>query len=458
MTPSAPGRTTAAGRDSNSRRLLGLMMGLFFAFGFCTVLVDTLIPRLKAIFSLSYTEVMLTQFCYFLAYFLISSPAGWLIGKIGYLRAVTVGLLVMVAGCALFTPAAHLASYPAFLGALFVLASGVTIVQVAANPLTANLGDQATSSARLTLAQAFNSVATMVGPLFGSAVLLAHGVAAIDPHLSGRDLTAARGDAAASLTLPYLGIAACLGVLALVCWMARRWHVAAAAATGGSFRHLLGNRRLMLGALSIFAYVGAEVSIGSAMINYLLQEQVLGPRLPAVGEFLGHVAGQMFGGIHPVSGAQAAADLVSVYWGGAMIGRFIGASVLQRVRPGLVLAVCAIVAALLAAISGLNTGAIAAVAILAVGLFNSIQFPAIFTLAIEGLGDDTPEGSGLLCLAIVGGAVVPLATGFAADNVGLSLALGVPFVCYLWVATYGMLTARSAGPARLARVTVGSHP
>src|SRR5580693_1462596 len=136
---------------------------------------------------------MLTQFSYFLAYFLISGPAGWLIGRIGYLRAVTVGLLVMVAGCALFTPAAHLASYPAFLGALFVLASGVTVVQVAANPLTANLGDPATSSARLTLAQAFNSVATMAGPLFGSAVLLAHGVAAIDPHLSGRDLDVARG-------------------------------------------------------------------------------------------------------------------------------------------------------------------------------------------------------------------------------------------------------------------------
>ena len=450
MQPTPPRPPAGTPAPAHARKLLGLMMSLFFAFGFCTVLVDTLIPRLKAIFSLSYTEVMLTQFCYFLAYFLVSGPAGWLIGRIGYLRAVTAGLLVMAMGCALFTPAAHLASYPAFLGALFVLASGVTVVQVAANPLTASLGDPAEAPARLTLAQAFNSVATMVGPLFGSALLLAHGVAAPDPRvISPAALVAARGQAAQPLTLPYLGIAAALAAIALVCWTARRWAPAGESAGGGSFSHLLRNRRLMLGAVSIFAYVGAEVSVGSTMINYLMQDQVLAHRLPGLGAWLGRAAGGLFGGVRGVTGPQAAADLVSLYWGGAMIGRFIGAAVLPRVRAGAAVAACALCAGALATVSGLSTGLLAAVAILAVGLFNSIQFPAIFSLAIEGLGEDTPEGSGLLCLAIVGGAIIPLATGFAADHLGLGRALGVPVLCYLWIAAYGLM-ARSPTPAAAA--------
>ena len=447
MPPQPPNPAIGPAAPAHARKLLGLMMSLFFAFGFCTVLVDTLIPRLKAIFSLSYAEVMLTQFSYFLAYFLISGPAGWLIGRIGYLRAVTAGLLVMAMGCALFTPAAHFASYPAFLGALFVLASGVTVVQVAANPLTASLGDPAEAPARLTLAQAFNSVATMVGPLFGSALLLAHGVPAPDPRvLSPTALAVARGEAAQPLTLPYLGIAAALAVVALVCWTARRWTGMGARAGGGSFGPLLRNRRLMLGALSIFAYVGAEVSIGSTLINYLMQDQVLSDRLPGLGAWLGRAFGGLFGGAHAVTGAQAAADLVSLYWGGAMIGRFIGAAVLPRIRAGTAVAASALCAGALATTSGLSTGLVAAVAILAVGLFNSIQFPSIFSLAIEGLGEDTPDGSGLLCLAIVGGAVIPLATGVAADQMGLAAALGVPVVCYLWIAAYGVM-ARSPAPA-----------
>jgi FHS family L-fucose permease-like MFS transporter len=442
MTPATPPPSgTAVAPSGHPRKLLALMTGLFFAFGFCTVLVDTLIPRLKAIFQLTYTEVMLTQFCYFVAYAVVSGPAGWLIGRIGYLRAVTVGLLVMTAGCALFTPAARLASYPAFLGALFVLASGVTVVQVAANPLTARLGDPDGAPSRLTLAQAFNSVATMVGPLFGSAFLLAHAVAVpSEGSLPPAALVAARAQAAQSLTPPYLAIAAGLGVLALVCWFARRWSPASVAQQGGSYRHLLGRRRLMLGALSIFAYVGAEVSIGSALINYLMQDQVIGGRLGGLGQVISHD----FGGGRPVSGAQAAADLVSLYWGGAMVGRFVGAAVLRRLPAGLVLAGCAAVAAALAVVSGVSGGLWAAIAILAVGLFNSIQFPTIFTLAIEGLGEDTPEGSGLLCVAIVGGALVPLATGYAADRLGLSFALVVPAVCYVWVAAYGLLCRRPA--------------
>jgi FHS family L-fucose permease-like MFS transporter len=440
--PFTPPPTTSTSASLHSRRLLPLMMGLFFSFGFCTVLVDTLIPRLKAIFSLSYTEVMLTQFCYFLAYFLISGPAGWLISKLGYLQATTLGLMVMVTGCALFTPAAQLGVYPAFLAALFVLASGVTIVQVAANPLTARLGDPAKASSRLTLAQAFNSVATMVGPLFGSAVLLANVAALPGPRgLAPEALRAARTHAAQSLTLPYLGIAACLCLVALVCWLCRRWAPAEEAGRrAGSYLRLTSNRRLMLGAVAIFAYVGAEVSIGSAMINFLLQGGVLGDRLPALGRWLT----VLFGGGHAIIGAQAAADLVSVYWGGAMLGRFAGAFGLRRFPPGMALAACAMAAAVLAVFAGLSAGLAAAVALLAVGLFNSIQFPTIFTLAIEGLGEDAPEGSGLLCLAIVGGAVIPLATGFVADHLGLGRALLVPALCYGWVAIYGVLTRRPA--------------
>ena len=421
------GAGTGTAGGAHQRRLIGLMMSLFFAFGFCTVLVDTLIPKLKAMFQLSYAEVMLTQFCFFLAYFIVSVPAGWLLTRIGYLRGVTVGLLVMALGCLLFTPAALLGTYPGFLLALFILASGVTTVQVAANPMTASLGDPARSHSRLTLAQAFNSVATMIGPIFGSALILRGGMATPDPAtLSVAALAAARRHEAHAVQAPFLGIAVALLALAGLCWAVRHWAPEAKAQPLRASLRLLRNPRLSLGAVSIFAYVGAEVSIGSAIANYLMSSHVLGAQ------------------------AQVAGSMVSIYWGLAMIGRFIGVGVLRRVRPGLVLSCCAIGAGSLAAISGLSAGIVAAATILAVGLFNSIMFPTIFTLAIEDLGEETPQGSGILCLAIVGGAVVPLATGFAADNVGLSLALFVPVACYAWVAAYGWMAAsglRRAEPA-----------
>jgi len=418
-----PGATTAVADDlaplQQRRRLLALMMGLFFAFGFCTVLVDTLIPKLKGMFQLSYTEVMLTQFCFFLAYFVVSGPAGWLIGKIGYLRAIVVGLLVMACGCALFTPAADIGSYPAFLGALFILASGVTTVQVAANPLTSLLGPPASASSRLTLAQAFNSVATMIGPQFGAALILAHSHALPDPKtLSTAALAGLRAHEAQSVQGPFLMIAAALILLALLCWSVRRW-TKPTVQTGGGFIHLLGNRRLVLGALSIFAYVGAEVSIGSAIANFLMMKHTLGLSM--------HDAG----------------SLISVYWGLAMVGRFAGSWLLGKLPAGRVLLGCAVGAGVLAVTAGTSSGLIAAIAVLSVGLFNSIQFPTIFTLAIEGLGEDTPGGSGLVCLAIVGGAIVPLATGFAADHLGLGLALLVPAACYAWIACYGLITSAS---------------
>ncbi|NGY03163.1 sugar MFS transporter [Solimonas terrae] len=413
----------APAAQSGQPRVLSLVFLMFFAWGFCTVLVDTLIPKLKAVFALSYVEVMLTQFCFFLAYFVISLPAGWLLGRLGYLRTIMTGLLIMAGGCMLFTPAAALGVYPAFLGALFILATGITIVQVAANPLAAMLGNPLRAHARLTLAQGFNSVGTMLAPLFGSALILAGGVALADPgSLSAVALSALRGHEAHVFQLPFTLVAVVLGALALLCWIVKRAPAPAAApASTEAYRRVLRHPRLSLGALSIFLYVGAEVSIGSAMVNFLMA----GSSLDA------HHAGK----------------LVSVYWGLAMLGRFIGARLLRHMPAAALLGSCAMIAALMVSGSTMFTGTTAAVMVLAIGLFNSVMFPNIFSLAIEGLGEQAASGSGVLCLAIVGGAIVPLIFGYVADHAGLVSAYFVPAVCYLWIAAYGLMLGK--GPLRL---------
>jgi FHS family L-fucose permease-like MFS transporter len=387
-------------------------------------LVDTIIPKLKATFALSYAEVMLTQFCFFGAYFLISLPAAWLHSRIGYLRGVAVGLLLMAFGCLLFTPAANAGVYPGFLLALFILASGVTIVQVAANPLATGAGEPQHAPSRLTLAQAFNSLATTIGPIFGASFILANGLVVPDASsLSAETLAMERIEQARVFQLPFLMIAVVLIVMAFLCWSVRHW-VRDTAPSPAKQGHagLLSNRRLMFGVVAIFLYVGAEVSIGSAMANYLM----LGSTLSAP--------------------AQTAGTLVSVYWGLAMVGRFIGAGVMRKANPALVLTLCACGAFIMTTTSGLSAGMVAAVTILAVGLFNSIMFPTIFALAVEGMGDRTPQASGIICLAIVGGAVVPLTTGVVADHAGLSLALLVPAACYIWIGFYGLFTARNRVP------------
>jgi FHS family L-fucose permease-like MFS transporter len=399
-------------------------MALFFAFGFCTVLVDSIIPKLKATFALSYAEVMLTQFCFFGAYLLVSLPAAWLHSRIGYLQGVAVGLLLMALGCLLFTPAADAGVYPGFLLALFILASGVTIVQVAANPLATGAGDPLNAPSRLTLAQAFNSLATTVGPIFGASFILAKDLAVPDAStLSAEALAAARREQAQIFQTPFLIIAAVLIVMAIMCWRVRHWvKETAPSLTSKGHTGLLSDRRLMFGAVSIFLYVGAEVSIGSSMTNYLM----LGSTLSAA--------------------AQTAGSLVSVYWGLAMVGRFMGAAVMRKANPALVLILCACGAFAMTTTSSLSMGTLAAVTILAVGLFNSIMFPTIFALAVQGMGERTPQASGIICLAIVGGAIVPLITGVVADHVGLSLALLVPAACYIWIAFYGIFTARNKIP------------
>jgi FHS family L-fucose permease-like MFS transporter len=400
-------------------KLLALMMSMFFAFGFCTVLVDTLIPKLKAMFALNYAEVMLTQFCFFGAYFVVSAPAGWLMTRIGYLRGMTLGLILMATGALIFVPAARMGIYPGFLAALFVLASGVTIVQVAANPLTASIGAPDQAPSRLTLAQAFNSLATMVGPIVGSALILSHVAVLPDAAHTAPDVLALlRQREAGVFQLPFVAIAAMLLGLAGLCWWARDWAPPVPASARGAYRRVLFNRRLMFGAIGIFAYVGAEVSIGSSIANYLMQPEVMG------------------------AAAQTAGRMVSIYWGLAMVGRFFGTAILRIARPGFVLAVCAACACMLAVGTAISAGTLGVVCVLAIGLFNSIMFPTIFTLSIETLGQDAAEASGVLCLAIVGGAVVPVLTGLAADHFGLGHALLVPALCYVWVGYFGFCCGR----------------
>lgn len=428
---------STAGRTPAMSGLTPFVIMLFFAWGLATVLVDTVVPRMKAQFSLNYVEAMLTQFAFFLAYFIMSIPAGGILTRVGYLRGIVCGLGVMALGCLLFLPASWLGVYPAFLLALFVMASGITILQVAANPLMSLLGPPETAPSRLSLAQAFNSLGTTFGPMVGSVLILS--------HKPGGDGTADAATPDGGVQLPFLVIAAGLVLLALLFWKLRHRETRRAVGEAAASFSLavLAHPRLALGAIGIFVYVGAEVSIGSAMVNYLTLD-----RTQAATETLG---GQITHFLHLHNAINTpegrAGSLLSLYWGGAMVGRFIGSAILRHLRAGLALAGCALAAALLVCLSMASSGDAAVVSILAVGLFNSIMFPTIFTLAIEGLGDETPHGAGVLCLAIVGGAVVPLLTGFVADSVGLVMAYWVPVICYALIGLYGSMVGLNLLPA-----------
>jgi FHS family L-fucose permease-like MFS transporter len=341
------------------------------------------------------------------------------------MRGIVVGLGVMAVGGLMFSPAAAMGVFPLFLVALFVLASGITMLQVAANPLMANIGGGGSSSWRLTLAQAFNALGTTVGPYVGAAVILSGSLTAPDPATTAPDVMAAfRTQEAHAVQLPFVGIAVVLLVMAAIFWFVRNWPGAPGVEPARAHHSTLGLLRahpgLALGCLSIFVYVGCEVTIGSFMTNYLMQP-----------DKLSLVAAQ-------------AGKLVSFYWGGAMVGRFIGSYVLSKVSPGLVLTGCAIVASLLVVFSSMTGGMVSGYAIIAVGLFNSIMFPTIFSLGIVGLGKDTPQASALLITAIVGGAVIPPLTGLLADHLGLGTALLLPAIGYIWIAVYGFMSRRVA--------------
>lgn len=394
---------------------------LFFMWGLLTSLNDVLIPHLKSVYTLSYTQAMLVQFCFFGAYFVISLPAGALIKKLGYQNGAVAGLLIAASGCALFYPAAT-SGYAVFLIALFILASGITILQVAANPYVTVLGPAKTASSRLTLTQAFNSLGTTIAPWLGGILILSGAVLSADQLalLSPAELTDYRAKEAAAVQGPYLALAAALVGLALFFAFAKLPKIQHADEPGISpdlsttKESVLSHKHLVLGAIGIFLYVGAEVAIGSFLINF-------------------------FGEAHIANLKEAdAAHLVSYYWGGAMVGRFIGFAVMRYISPGKTLAFNCLCSVLLILVATFTEGNLAMWAIIAVGLFNSIMFPTIFSMALHNLGKFTGQGSGILCMAIVGGALVPLLQGALADTIGLQLSFLLPAACYLYILYFGL--------------------
>ena len=416
--------TVASGDDAgtgNHTRSLVIVTVLFFMWGLLTSLNDVLIPHLKAIYTLNYVQAMLVQFCFFGAYFIVSLPAGSLIKRIGYQKGAVTGLLVAASGCALFYPAAQ-TGYGLFLFAFFVLASGITILQVAANPYVTVLGNPKTASSRLTLTQAFNSLGTTVGPLFGG-ILILSGAALVATDSVTMTAAEKAASEAASVQVPYLILAGLLALLAIFFALARLpkvTHVDDTATAGGddAGRSILSHRNLVLGAIAIFLYVGGEVSIGSFLVNYMGESNIAG--LPAA----------------------SAAKFVSYYWGMAMVGRFIGFAVMRTVSPGKVLGFNAACAMALIVISINSSGSLAMWSILGVGLFNSIMFPTIFSMALHRLGKLTGNGSGILCMAIVGGAIVPFVQGYFADRIGIQMSFYVPLACYAYILYFGLKYVR----------------
>lgn len=403
--------TAASSPESSYLPALVVLTSLFFMWGFITSLNDILIPHLKAIFTLTYLQAMLIQFSFFGAYFVMSVPSGYLVEKLGYRRGIIIGLSTAGVACLGFYPAASMQSYPLFLAALFVLASGITLLQVAANPYVAVLGPPATAASRLNLTQAFNSLGTTIGPLLGSMFILSVAVSAGAPVDTAREVQTVQG--------PYLLLAGLLFVIAVAFSqfklpVVRGTDATTAAADEHDVPSVWKHSHLVLGAVGIFMYVGAEVAIGSFLVNFMSQ--------PEVGDLPESVAGRY----------------LALYWGGAMIGRFIGAVVLRRIRPGYVLAFNAACAIVLLSVAMTSAGKVAMWAVLAIGLFNSIMFPTIFTLGLARLGRHTGEGSGVLCMAIVGGAIVPVVQGYFADTIGLLPSFAVPVFCYAYIVYYGL--------------------
>lgn len=402
-----PSQTNSVSPSQNRFALISLTT-LFFMWGFITCLNDILIPHLKAIFDLTYTQSMLVQFCFFGAYFLVSLPAGQLVKKVGYQKGIVAGLVVAALGCLMFHPAASMHSYPMFLSALFVLASGITILQVSANPYVTLLGPKESASSRLTMTQAFNSFGTTVAPYLGALFIL---------NEAANSISATSAD---SVKVPYLFLTAILLLLAAIFAWLKLPHIGNAETaegevlTGSAWQY----RHLVLGAIGIFVYVGAEVSIGSFLINF-------------------------FGESNIASLEEAeAAKYLTYYWGGAMVGRFIGAAVMQKVSATKALSFNAFCAVILVSVAIITNGSIAMWAMLLVGLCNSIMFPTIFSLALNGLDKHTSQGAGILCLAIVGGAIVPLVQGVLADLVGVQLSFVIPVLCYCYIVYYGMSGAK----------------
>lgn len=377
--------------------------------GFITCMNDILIPHLKDIFDLTYVQAMLIQFCFFTTYAIMSISMGYLVGKIGYKNGVISGFVLTAIGCLLFYPAAGSHSYATFLGALFILASGVTLLQVAGNPYVTLLSKPGKESATLTLVQAFNSLGTTIAPQIGAFLILADATQ-----------TVSKAEQISSVQIPYLGLAGLLIILAVFVKMIRLPDARKIAEEESEHNHdgkhsVWQYRHLVFGAAGIFCYVGAEVSIGSLLVSVL---------------------GYLKGLDH-----ASAAKYLSFYWGGAMVGRFLGSAIMAKIAPNRYLAFNATAAVALlgvAMLAGKASADIAMWALLAIGFFNSIMFPTIFSLATKGLGRFTSSASGVLCTAIVGGAIVPVVQGWAADTYGLMISFVVSAICYVYIVFFAI--------------------
>ena len=396
----ASNQTTAPPRAGNNNLALSVVGALFFMLGFITCLNDILIPHLKAIFNLNYTQAMLVQFCFFTAYAVMSIPMSKLVEKMGYKAGIIGGFLIAALGCILFYPAAASASYPIFLGALFILASGIVLLQVAGNPYVTLLAPKGKESVMLTLIQAFNSLATTVAPPIGAALIFV-------------DATASQAERISSVQMPYLGLAGFMILLSVLIGLIKLPDARQIAAEQTESNHdgktsVWQYKHMVLGTIGIFCYVGAEVAIGSLMVNALE-----------------HTAGLSH---------DKAAGYLSIYWGGAMVGRFIGAGLMNKIAPNKYLAFNASMAVglLMLAIAA-GGGAVTQWSLLLIGFFNSIMFPTIFSLGTKGLGKFTGAASGIISTAIVGGALVPVLQGFVIDHVGLMISYVIPAVCYVYI-------------------------
>jgi FHS family L-fucose permease-like MFS transporter len=452
---SAPGYNDDASIKTDTRAM-SVATALFFMVGFLTCLNDVIIPHLKSIFELNYAEALLVQFAFFTSYFVFSYPGGALVDKYGYKKTMVVGLLVMAVGAAGFIPAAHFALFPVFLVALIVLAAGMTVVQVAVNPYVTVIGPAATASSRLNLAQAFNSVGTFIAPFIGGILILKGAAAAATPErlksMSDVARQAYRAEQASTVRMPYIAIALTLVLIAIALAaiklkpqkgmtdLTQDFRPGAFAEAFSKPDTIWNHPWLLFGAMGIFTYVGAEVAIGSLLVNYMGLPQIAGLR------------------------DSTAANFLMVYWGGAMLGRFAGSAALTKFKTGVLLGGAALVAFVLVVVSMRShyTGGVwihpmhvaswdwnlyvpqslPMFALLAVGFCNSIMFPSIFTLGIQDLGPLTSKGSSLMIAAIVGGAILPLATGALADRIGLQTSFLIPAICYLYIAAFGIAAIR----------------
>ncbi len=431
--------------NAGSKRAFAIITTLFFLWGFITVLVDSLIPRLKDVFELSYFQAGLVQFAFFLAYFIFSIPAGSILARIGYKKGIILGLLTMAFGCLLFYPASEYRMFNVFLLGYFILAAGITVLQVAANPYVSLLGSEQGASSRLNLAQAFNSLGTTIAPIIGALFLLSETVKTSTEinALSFQEKVNYLTAEAATVQTPFLTIAAIIGVLAVVFMIVKLPTIMEKSPKGG-YSKLFKNKLALMGVLGIFLYVGAEVAIGSYLVNYF-QSMRLTPiileneTMMAIANTITNVFNKDLSVSDPKS---LLGIFVIFYWGGAMIGRFIGAYLTKLITPGKVLGVFSFLAILMIFISMNTLGLLSMWTILSVGLFNSIMFPTIFTLTLDGLGDLKPQASGLLCTAIVGGAIIPPLYGFLTDQFHFKLALLLIVLCYAYILYFGWIKSK----------------